>query len=261
AAGNKEYCPTQYSGSFIVNGASITINVKFALVTYSIIFKESGLPSGTQWSVTLNGVIHNSTTNMIIFSEPNGSYSYTITTPINGSTGIRYVTLIPSGTTIVNGANATIDVSYETQYYLTMLASPENGGSVSPTDGWYNAGSSVTINAIPNSNYEFVSWTGTGNGSYSGTSTQVTITMNAPITEQAYFIELFKVTLIENGLPSGTTWYVNLSNGQSYSSSTNTITFNEPNGTYSYTMAAGNKEYCPTQYSGSFIVNGASITI
>ncbi|MGC8620249.1 MAG: InlB B-repeat-containing protein, partial [Thermoplasmata archaeon] len=259
ASSNKKFAPTQYSGSFTVNGASITINVKFALVTYSIIFKESGLPSGTQWSVTLNGVIHNSTTNMIIFSEPNGSYSYTITTPINGSTGIRYVTLIPSGTTIVNGANATIDVSYETQYYLTMLASPENGGSVSPTGGWYNAGSSVTINAIPNSNYEFVSWTGTGTGSYSGTSTQVTITMNGPITEQANFIELFQVTFTETGLPAGTLWYVNLSNGQSYRTTGNSIGIQIPNGSYSYTIAATNKEY--SAQGGLLIVNGSNMEI
>ncbi|MGC8701331.1 MAG: DUF7619 domain-containing protein, partial [Thermoplasmata archaeon] len=90
ATSNREYAPIQYSGSFSVNGSNMTINIKFILVTYSIIFTESGLPSGTTWSVTLNGVIHNSTTNMIIFSEPNGSYYYIIMTTINVSTGIRY---------------------------------------------------------------------------------------------------------------------------------------------------------------------------
>ncbi|MGC8681640.1 MAG: hypothetical protein ACP5TW_06370, partial [Thermoplasmata archaeon] len=132
---NKNYAPAQSIGTFTVNGANVSMEITFNLVTYKITFTENGLPSGTTWSVTLNGVIHNSSTNMIIFSEPNGSYSYTIMTPINGSTGTRYITLSSLGTTIVNGANATIDVSYETQYYLTMLASPENGGSVSPTGG------------------------------------------------------------------------------------------------------------------------------
>ncbi len=257
---NKEYAPSQSYGSFTINGENVNIAVPFYLVTYKIIFTENGLPLGTQWSVTLNGIIHNSTTNMIIFNEPNGSYSYTLMTPINGSLGARYITLSPSGTVNVNGANVTIAVSYQTQYYLTMIANPSNGGSVSPTSGWYNAGSSVTINEIPNSNYEFVSWTGTGTGSFSGTSTQATVTMNGPITEQANFNELFQVTFTENSLPPGTTWYVNLSNGQAYSSTTNTISFNEPNGTYSYTIATGNKDYSPTQYSGSFTVNGAPVS-
>lgn len=196
ATNNKEYAPLQSYGSFTINGANVNIVVPFYLVTYKITFTENGLPSGTLWSVKLNGIIHNSTTNMIIFNEPNGSYSYTIITPINGPTGIRYITLSPSGATIVNGANVTIDVSYEIQYYLTMLASPANGGSVNPTGGWYNAGSSVTIDAIANTNFEFVSWSGTGNGSYSGTSTQVTITINGPITEQANFIEILLIQKI-----------------------------------------------------------------
>ncbi|MCI4434872.1 MAG: S8/S53 family peptidase, partial [Thermoplasmata archaeon] len=54
---------------------------------------------------------------------------------------------------------------------------------------------------------------------------------------------LYTVTFTESGLPSGTMWYVNLSNGQSFSLTTNTITFNEPNGTYSYTIATVNKSY------------------
>ncbi|MGC8701304.1 MAG: hypothetical protein ACP5R3_06840, partial [Thermoplasmata archaeon] len=44
---------------------------------------------------------------------------------------------------------------------------------------------------------------------------------------------LYTVTFTETGLPSGTTWYVNLSNGQSFSGTGTTITFSEPNGTYS----------------------------
>ncbi|MGC9074098.1 MAG: hypothetical protein ACP5H0_08090, partial [Caldisericum sp.] len=39
----------------------------------------------------------------------------------------------------------------------------------------------------------------------------------------------YTITFTESGLPAGTKWYVNLSNGQSFSSTTNTITFSEPN--------------------------------
>ena len=261
SSSNKEYAPLSPKGSFTVNGSNLNISVSFKLVVYEITFTESGLPSGTLWFITLNGITHNSTTNTITFTEPNGSYSYTIKTPISGGTGIQYVVLQSKGTLTVNGANININVPYRTQYYLTMIASPSNGGTVSPSSGWYNVGSSVTIDAISNSNFEFVSWSGTGNGSYSGTNNPVSITINGPITETANFIELYKIKFIETGLPSETTWYVNLSNGQSYSGTGTTITFSEPNGTYSYTIATVNKNYSPSQSSGTLTVNGSNVNI
>ncbi|MGC8620306.1 MAG: DUF7619 domain-containing protein, partial [Thermoplasmata archaeon] len=123
-----------------------------------------------------------STTNTITFSEPNGTYSYTIAT-VNKS----YAPTQSSGTFTVNGANVNI---------------------------------AVTFNLVT-----------------------------------------YTVTFTESGLPAGTKWYVNLSNGQSFPSTTNTITFSEPNGTYSYIIATVNKSYAPTQSSGTFTVNGANVNI
>jgi len=74
-------------------------------------------------------------------------------------------------------------------------------------------------------------------------------------------LDTYSVTFTENGLPSGTTWYVNLSSGQSFSGTGTTITFSEPNGTYSYTIATMNKSYAPSSSSGSFTVNGANVNI
>ena len=74
-------------------------------------------------------------------------------------------------------------------------------------------------------------------------------------------IKNYSVTFTETGLPSGTTWYVNLTNGQSFSSTTSTISFSEPNGTYSYTIATTDKTYSPSPYSSSFTVNGASVPV
>jgi len=75
------------------------------------------------------------------------------------------------------------------------------------------------------------------------------------------FTKLYTVTFTESGLPSGTKWYVNLSNGQSYSGTGTTITFNEPNGSYSYTIATVNKIYAPNPSSGTFTVNGANVNV
>jgi YVTN family beta-propeller protein len=246
---------------YVTNYGSDTVSIISIIKKYSVTFTESGLPSGTSWSVTFNRTTESSTTDTITFSVTNGTYSYTIETPISGGTGTQYVVSQSTGTLTVNGADININVPYTTQYYLTMIASPSNGGTVSPSSGWYNAGSSVTIDAISNSNFEFVSWSGTGNSSYSGTNNPVSITINGPITETANFIELYQVMFVETGLPSGTTWYVNLSNGQSFSSTTNTITFNEPNGTYSYTIATVNKIYALSPSSGTFKVSGGNVNV
>ena len=50
--------------------------------TYSVTFSESGLPSGTSWSVTFNGQTESSTGSSITFSGiPPGTYTYTVTPP------------------------------------------------------------------------------------------------------------------------------------------------------------------------------------
>ena len=69
----------------------------------------------------------------------------------------------------------------------------------------------------------------------------------------------YPVTFTESGLPSGTTWYVNLSNGQSFSSTTSAISFSEPNGSYSYTVS-NVSGYSVSPSSGSIAVSGSSIS-
>src|SRR4029077_8155587 len=73
------------------------------------------------------------------------------------------------------------------QYYLTMSAG--TGGSVSPSSGWENSGAAVAISATPPTGYSFSGWTGSGTGSYSGTSNPASITMSGPITETAAFTQ------------------------------------------------------------------------
>ncbi|MEM3860518.1 MAG: hypothetical protein QW478_14175, partial [Candidatus Micrarchaeaceae archaeon] len=73
-------------------------------------------------------------------------------------------------------------------------------------------------------------------------------------------ITLYTVVFTETGLSSGTAWYVNVTNGNSYLSTTNSLSFLEINGTYSYTIATGNKIYSPSPSSGNFTVNGASVS-
>ncbi|RCK72832.1 MAG: hypothetical protein IGBAC_0324 [Ignavibacteriae bacterium] len=81
--------------------------------------------------------------------------------------------------------NTTYTANFTTQYYLTMQANP--GGSVTPQSGWYNRAQQVTITAIPDAKYRFTTWSGTGTGSYSGSSNPATVTINSPIRQIANF--------------------------------------------------------------------------
>jgi len=91
-----------------------------------------------------------------------------------------------SKTHIVTPLNDTIfTASFTTQYFLTMNANM--GGTVTPSSGWYNKSQTVTITALPESQYNFTTWSGSGSGSYSGPNNPATITINSPITEIANF--------------------------------------------------------------------------
>ena len=76
---------------------------------YSVTFTESGLPSGTSWYVTLNGVTQTSSSNTITFSEYDGSYSYTIG-PVSG-----YSDSPSSGSVDVSGGSRSITIEYTSQ--------------------------------------------------------------------------------------------------------------------------------------------------
>ncbi|MEM4058594.1 MAG: hypothetical protein QXZ12_07725, partial [Thermoplasmata archaeon] len=71
----------------------------------------------------------------------------------------------------------------------------------------------------------------------------------------------YKTTFIETGLPTGTEWYVNLTNGQFFSSTGNQITMQMPNGTYSYTIATSDTTFEPSTSSGSFTVDGTTVSV
>jgi hypothetical protein len=61
----------------------------------------------------------------------------------------------------------------------------------------------------------------------------------------------------ESGLPAYTWWSVNISGGVSLSTANQTISFTEPNGTYSYTASAANKNFSAP--SGTVTINGSRV--
>ena len=121
---------------------------------------------------------------------PGSGHTIATTSPQSGGTGVRYVWTNWTGGGAIShivapATNKTYTASFRTQYYLTMNHGV--GGSVTPASGWKNSGVTVLITASPASGYSFDNWTGTGTGSFSGTTNPASITMGGPITETATF--------------------------------------------------------------------------
>jgi hypothetical protein len=70
----------------------------------------------------------------------------------------------------------------------------------------------------------------------------------------------YNVTFSESGLPSGASWYINISGLASLSSSGTTISTSLPNSSYTFIIASRNKIWKPSIYSGQFTVDGAPLT-
>jgi uncharacterized repeat protein (TIGR02543 family) len=108
-----------------------------------------------------------------------------------------------SGTTnsiiVTFNSDKNISVVFIKTYNLTTLTSPVQGGSISPGSGTYDAGTSVTLTAIPATGYRFDHW----EGAASGITPSTTIAMNADKTVIAVFIKTYTLTITINPAEGG----------------------------------------------------------
>lgn len=86
-----------------VSGSGVTVTVVFEAV-YTVTFTETGVSSGTAWSITLNGTTENASApaSISFAGLKNASYAYTVTAS-------GYQTL--SGTVPVNGPAQPVSVT------------------------------------------------------------------------------------------------------------------------------------------------------
>jgi len=183
--GTGSYSGTNNPVSITMNGP-ITEDASFTQNNVQVTVQTN--PVGRTFSV--DGTPYSSTQ---MFSwVPGSSHTIATTSPQNGATGVRYVwTKWSDGGaishTVAPTTNKTYTTTFTTQYYLTM--NHGTGGTVAPPSGWKNSGVVVSISATAASGYSFSSWTGSGTGSYTGSTNPSSITMGGPITETAAFTQ------------------------------------------------------------------------
>ena len=189
------------SGNVYVSDSNNNRVEKFSVSTdNTITFTESGLPSGTSWTVTFNGTQQTSTTNTITFTIDDGTYSWSTSATISGETGTQYVASSASGTMNVPTQTAQ-SITYTTQYYLTVTS---DHGSPSGQN-WYNAGATATFgvtspDVADTTRHVLSSWTSADTGSYTGTAVSASVTMNNPVTETAQWSTQYLMAFSSSGL-------------------------------------------------------------
>lgn len=258
ATTDKEYAPVSWNGSFEVNGTSVSESVTFRLVNYTVTFTETGLPSRTNWSLTLGGARANSATSLITLPEPNGTHSYTITdVPSWHQTTLPYTgNLTVSGAPVIEPTLVFTRVTYNVTF--------TESGLPNSTEWWVN----LTNHQTSKSSTNFVSFS-EPNGTYDYTiatmdkmytSVGGSLAVKGIMVSEtvSFTLVIYSVTFTETGLPIGPEWWVNVTGHVLNGSTPATIAMNLSNGTYPYTVATTDKSY--RSLGGVFTVSGASVS-
>ncbi|MCL4307772.1 MAG: thermopsin family protease [Candidatus Thermoplasmatota archaeon] len=261
-----------WNGSRLAWTGTVTLEAgrisTISLLTYDVTFQQTGLPSGTSWSVSLNGTTETSAGSTISFNESSGSYAYAVE-----SSNTSFEAVPSSGTVSVSGAATRVAVNF---YQVESSVEFTERGLASGTVWSVTLGSqreTVTTSSIvfseTNGNY---GWSvgvpsgyavsqGSGNVTVSGSGVTVNVTFTAVPPDS------YAVTFREANLPSGTSWSVTVSRTHGPSSSTTasstgtTLVVYEPNGTYGYTVLSSDPAWTAESPRGSVTVKGAPVTV
>lgn len=142
------YVVTPASGVVVVHGAAVTVSGSYTpLGSQDLLveFAESeltfgpfdGVPAGTSWNVTFDGITESTTGQVLYFLVPNGTYDYQVAAPAG------YVAYPRGGTVTVNADPALSGLTTVVAVNVVMLPDPATplsfaGGAVAhPFDpGW-----------------------------------------------------------------------------------------------------------------------------
>lgn len=179
----------------MINNAFVTAN--FTMIDYTLTLVANPVAGG----VVTGAGIYNFGQQVAVDAVPNTGYAFVNWTDGNGnvvSTQTANTISMPASDLTLTANFALID------YTLTLVANPVAGGTVTG-GGVYNYNQQVSVDAIPNTGYEFVNWTD-GNGNVVSTQAANVISMPASdLTLTANFALInYTLTLNVNPAAGGT---------------------------------------------------------
>lgn len=222
---------------------------------FGVTFSEQGLPAGTSWTVSLaSGASNRSTGSQLGFGLTAGTYTYSVTT-----SNTTYSA--PSGSFRVGDHPASVVVVFSHVTYpvnFTETGLPL-GTSWSVTLSGMTRTATVSSSPLlsfrePNGTAPYrvgaePGWTTprlAGSIPIHGAPTSITI-----VWTQSEYVAAFQ----ESGLPASSGWWVNVTGGSPTFSTTRSLSFLEPNGSYSYTVGSRNSSF--QGVPGNFSITGA----
>jgi len=270
-------------------GGATAVEVK---TPYTVTFSETGLPSGTTWSVHVayigcgcDGVRKTVSSDVptLTIAVTNGSYAYNVLR-VPG----YFVNVSAHGTFNVSNANVSAIpivfhaiVPFVAEFTETGLPPGTfwtvgvvgNGkGQERALEDQTASSTGTSLNfSLPNGTYHysvakvagsfFVDKSGQGKFVIAGASP-------APIAVTFVTPPIYTVTFSEKGLVAGTNWSVRVHGfadgatiDQTLSSTTTNVTFDLPNGTYDYAIAQVLGFDLNVSVYGSVVVNGAPVVV
>jgi hypothetical protein len=252
------------SGTALISGSSQTFNIVFGTSSkssYEITFIPSGLPSGTIWYVSLidsNGTkTLESGSGDITFMEYNGSYTYNVS-----SSNKNFVPSSNIGALNVSGKSISQTIDFSAPKFIivfTEIGLPSTVlwfANLSGLNGTLNLqGTGNLTGSLVNGSYTFT--VASSNKGYKPSIYNGKFDMaGSKITESVKFTEVkYEVSFNESGLPIGTMWMINITNGLSLSTINTSVSTALMNGTYTYSPS-NNSLYYSMNYMESFTVSG-----
>jgi len=148
-------------------------------VSYSVV--GGGMPPTPLLNVTQFGSVVSYPLKGAVSLWVDSGGSYSVQSVLMYSKNERWISL--EVTTGKVYSPLSVSLVYYHQYFVSISQNAQ-GGSVSPTSGWYNASSSVTISATAFKGWQFEGWLGSGASSYTGNASTQVVTITS-INEEA----------------------------------------------------------------------------
>ncbi|MCI4318900.1 MAG: hypothetical protein L3K23_02050 [Thermoplasmata archaeon] len=235
APGGKFWVPTSNPISPVVLPEGSVVQVAFSLQSvtgssFPLELVANGIPADSNWSYSVDGavgavdgsdqVVLNLTGGLHNVSAPALVLANQTAYSLTSAQLIEFVVNQTAQNFTGFPARATLEgpAVFELNFSLAYLLSVEAtaGGNVTPSSHWVVPGQGVVLNAVPSTGYYFVGWTGTGPGTVSSQSRQITVSPNGPARELATFAPIpaptWTVSVVPSGLPPAVLYSVTLGN-------------------------------------------------